>query len=159
MTILARLYASSGQERIIPTLEVSDGTEQIRITDGWQDVTAGIEGGDQVEFTAVGMELSLPDKNEDGTQDLTFALSNITGEVSAFLKPRIQSRTRMTLTYREYIDTDLSLPVKPASIYEVKGGSWDVFQATITAGYFNILETSWPRRVMTLNEFPGLRYV
>lgn len=158
MTILNRLYASGGPERVIYTLEVTDGTDVIRMTPGWEDVTAGIEGGSMVTFTAVGIDIGLPAKNEDGTQDITFSLSNITGEVSAYIRQRITSGTRMMVKLRIYTSDDLSAPARPADIFEVKGGSWSALQADITAGYFDILSTAWPRRVFTLNEFPGLRY-
>jgi hypothetical protein len=158
MTILNRLYASGGPGRLIYTLQVSDGSENIYITNGWTDTTVTLEDSSEVKFTAVGMELSLPEKNDDGTQDLTFGLSNITGEVSNFLRQRIKSRTTMTLTLRIYTSDNLGAPAEPPSLFEVKGGEWDIMQATITAGYFNMLETNWPRRIMTLNEFPGLRY-
>ena len=158
MTILNRLYASGGPERIIYTLEVTDGTDVIRMTPGWEDVTAGIEGGTLVTFTAVGIDIGLPAKNEDGTQDVTFGLSNITGAVSAYLRERITSSTRMMVKLRIYTSDDLSAPAKPADVFEVKGGSWSALQAEITAGYFDILNTNWPRRVFTFNEFPGLRY-
>lgn len=158
MTILNRLYASSGPERVIYTLEVTDGTDVIRMTPGWQDITAGIEGGTQVTFTAVGIDVGLPAKNEDGTQDVTFSLSNITGAVSAYIRERIASNTKMMVKLRIYTSDDLSAPARPAELFEVKGGTWSPLQAGITAGYFDILGTSWPRRVFTLNEFPGLRY-
>lgn len=159
MTILNRLYASSGPERVIYTLEITDGTDVIRMTPGWGDILAGIEGGQMVTFSAVGIEIGLPAKNEDGTQDVSFSLSNITGEVSAYIRQRIASGTKMLVKMRIYTSDDLSAPARPADIFEVKGGSWSALQADITAGYFDMLGTAWPRRVFTLNEFPGLRYL
>ena len=159
MTILNRLYASSGTEIIHQTIEITDGIQIFRFTNGFEDLVAGIEGGEMVTYTAVGSEFSEPSKNDDGTQDLTFSLSNITGEVSAYIKARILSNTQIRLSRRVYISGFLSSPARPADNFEVKGGSWDALQVSISAGYFDILSTLWPRDTFNLINYPGLRYI
>jgi len=159
MSTLKRLYASAGPEILHPTLEISDGASTFYLTQGWDDLTATLEDGRTVTFTACGMDVALPARNSDGTQDLKFALCNILGDVSAFIRDMLAGGRKATITYRTFISTDLAAPAEAPHVFEVKSGQWTATQADITAGYFNLLETAWPRRLYTLNEFPGLRYI
>lgn len=159
MSILKRLYASAGQEIIHETLEISDGVTTFWLTKGWDDITATLETGQTVTFTACGMDVALPARNADGTQDLKFALCNIAGDVSAFLRDMLAGGRKAHILYRSFVSSDLGAPAEPPHWFEVKGGQWTATQADITAGYFNLLETAWPRRIYNLNDFPGLRYI
>ncbi|HDZ1470639.1 TPA: DUF1833 family protein, partial [Klebsiella pneumoniae] len=82
MTILERLYASSGSEVIHDTLQISAGDDNYWLTSGWDDVSVTLENGQPVTFEASAIDIALPARNADGTQDLKFAISNIDGRVS-----------------------------------------------------------------------------
>ncbi len=82
MTILERLYASSGSEVIHDTLQISAGDDNYWLTSGWDDVSVTLENGQPVTFDASAIDIALPARNADGTQDLKFAISNIDGRVS-----------------------------------------------------------------------------
>ena len=159
MTVLNQLYASGGDKIIHDTLAITDGVETHYLTNGWDDITARLETGEWVTFIACGMALALPAKNADGTQDLKFALSNITGEISAYIQEVLKDKRRSELVYRTYIDDDLEAPSEAPFRFEIKSGQWTATQVDIVAGYFNLLETGWPRRVYNLIDFPMLRYV
>ena len=158
MTVLNRLYASGGREIIHDTLLINIGESRYYLTKGWDDLTVTTEGGQVVTFTACGIDIALPARNADGTQDLQFALSNISGMVSQSLRRAIQDRAEMTLRYRKYISSDLAAPAERPYTLKVKGGHWTQRLVQITAGYMNILDTAWPRDRYTLNKHPGLRY-
>lgn len=159
MTILNRLYASSGPEIIHPTLQITDGVVTHYLTNGWDDLTATLESGETVTFLACGMDIALPKRNSDGTQDLKFALCNITGEISAFIREILRTNRECTIAYRSFISTALGGPAEPPHWFKVKGGQWTSTQADITAGYFNLLDTAWPRKLYNLQDHPGLRYI
>ncbi|EWC39051.1 DUF1833 family protein [Stutzerimonas stutzeri] len=159
MTILNRLYASAGPEIIHQTLEITDGVVTHYLTNGWDDLTATLENGQTVTFLACGMDIALPARNADGTQDLKFALCNITGEISAYIQQVLREGRRCQLAYRSFLSVDLTGPAEPPHRFEVKGGQWTATQVDITAGYFNLLETAWPRRTYNLVDHPGLRYI
>lgn len=159
MTVLNQLYASGGDKIIHDTLTITDGVATHYLTNGWDDITARLETGEWVTFIACGMALALPAKNADGTQDLQFALSNITGEISAYIQEVLKDKRRSELVYRAYIDDDLEAPSEAPFRFEIKSGQWTATQVDITAGYFNLLETGWPRRVYNLIDFPMLRYI
>lgn len=159
MTILDRLYASSGSEVIIETLQINIGSTVHFFCKGYEDITATVENGDVLTFSAVGIDIALPARNSDGTQDLQFAISNIDGEVSTAIRKALANLEIGSLTYRQYVSTDLSAPATVPYTLAIKSGSWTAIQAQITAGYMNVLDTAWPRFRYTLNEFPGLRYL
>lgn len=159
MTILNRLYASSGSEVIIETLQINIGSTVHFFCKGYEDITATVENGDVLPFSAAGIDIALPARNSDGTQDLQFAISNIDGEVSTAIRKALANLEIGSLTYRQYVSTDLSAPATVPYTLAIKSGSWTAIQAQITAGYMNVLDTAWPRFRYTLNECPGLRYM
>ena len=159
MTILNRFYASSGSEVRLLTLEINDGVERKFLVGGWDDVTARLETGETVTFTAYGLDIALPARNADGTQDLTFAVCNVNGDVSAYIKDLLESGRECEVIQRTYLDVDLLAPAEPPHRYKLKGGAWTVTQADLNAGYFNLLETGWPRNFYTPDIFPGTRYL
>lgn len=159
MTILNRLYASSGPEVIIETLQINIGDEVHYLCKGYEDITAMTETGDTVTFIACAMDIALPARNADGTQDLKFALCNIDGVVSTAIRKAINDRNPASLTYRSFISTDLTAPAAVPYTLSIKSGYWTVTEVQITAGYMNVLDTAWPRYRYTLPSFPGLRYI
>ena len=98
MTILNRLYASSGPEVIIETLQINIGDEVHYLCKGYEDITAVTENGDTVTFIACAMDIALPARNADGTQDLKFALCNIDGVVSTAIRNAIDNLNSASLT-------------------------------------------------------------
>lgn len=159
MTVLNRLYASGGSEVIIQTLEIAVGDKTYWLTKGWDDITAVLESGESATFTACGIDVALPARNSDGTQDLQFAISNIDGVVSTAIGEAIDSLNTASLTYRCYVSTDLAAPAARPYTLTVKSGYWTATEVQITAGYMNVLDTVWPRYRYTLPNYPGLRHL
>ena len=159
MSILKRLYASSGPELIHEVLEITDGITTYWMTKGWDDLLVILETGQSVTCTPCGMDLALPARNDDGTQDLTFALSNIDGIASGFIRAALRDGRSMSLIYRVYTSDDLGAPAHAPHRFKIKGGSVTATQVSITAGYFDLLDTRWPRNTYNLRKFPGLRYL
>lgn len=159
MTILNRLYASGGPEVLLHTLQIQIGVKNFWLTCGWDNVTATLETGSVVTFEACGIDLALPARNADGTQDLKFAISNIEGIVSTAIQDALADLKGATLTYRCYVPGALTAPSSMPYTLKVKSGYWTPTEVQITAGYMNILDTAWPRRRYNLNEFSGLRYI
>lgn len=159
MTILNRLYASSGSEVIIETLQITVGSDVHYLCQGYEDITATTESGNTVTFTACAIDIALPARNADGTQDLKFALCNVDGVVSTTIRNALANRLPASLTYRSFISTDLAAPAAVPYTLAIKSGYWTATEAQITAGYMNVLDTAWPRNRYILNYFPGLRYI
>ncbi len=160
MTVLNRLYASSGAEVIIETIQINVGGNIYYLTKGWNDITAMLEDGEtEVTFIASAIDVALPARNADGTQDLKFAISNIDGVVSTAIRGALNDLTGATVTHRNYISADLSAPASSPFTMAIKGGGWTAVEVQLTAGYMNVLDTAWPRYRYTLPNFPGLRYL
>ncbi|PLM92241.1 ArsR family transcriptional regulator, partial [Klebsiella variicola] len=110
MTILEQLYASSGSEVIHDTLQITAGDQNYWLTRGWDNITATLEDGQQATFEGCAIDIALPARNADGTQDLKFAISNVDGVVSDAIDKILDEMTSATLTFRRYISSDLSAP-------------------------------------------------
>lgn len=159
MNLLKRLYASGGQEIIFNTLEIIVGGSSQWLVENFEDITATTESGAVVTFKATAMSVALPARNNDGTQDLNFALSNIDGEVSSVIRNALNNLHDAKLVLRQFVSTDLDSPAAPPISMQIKEGQWTATQAQITAGFLNILDTAWPRYRYTLPVFPGLRHL
>lgn len=159
MTVLNRLYASSGEEVIIETLQINVGSNVYYLCKGYDDITAVTENGEVVTYQACAIDIALPARNSDGTQDLQFAICNIDGVVSTAIRDALSNIQGATLTYRNYVSTDLNAPASVPYTLVIKTGTWTATVAQITAGYMNVLDTAWPRFRYTLPDYPGLRYM
>ena len=159
MSILKRLYASAGSEIIHEVLQVTDGITTYYLSKGWDELVVTLENGSIVTCTPCGMDLAIPARNDDGTQDLNFALSNIDGIASAFVRSALAGGRSMSLVYRVYTSDDLGAPSHAPSRFKIKSGTVTATQVSITAGYFDLLDTAWPRNTYNLNKFPGLGYL
>ncbi|HEL3748616.1 TPA: DUF1833 family protein [Stenotrophomonas maltophilia] len=159
MSILERLYASGGREVELETLAIQVGAQTFYLTKGWDDITATLETGEVVTFTACGMDIAKPARNADGVQDLRFAISNISGVVSTQIRAALEAKVEMVATFRLYLSTDLLAPAQRPFSVVVKGGQWTATEVQITAGFMNVLDTAWPRDRYVLSKHPGLRYM
>ncbi|WP_413734325.1 DUF1833 family protein [Sodalis sp. RH21] len=159
MTALNRLYASSGSEILIETIQITVGGNAYWLTRGWDNISVILEDGQAATFEGCAIDVALPARNADGTQDLKFAISNVDGKVSTAIRNALDNLKGATLTYRRYISTDLLAPAARPFTLDIKSGYWTATEVQITAGYMNVLDTAWPRYRYTLPAFPGLRYI
>lgn len=159
MTVLDTLYVSGGEEVILTTLEFNDGVNNFFLVDGFTDITATLENAEVKEFEAFPLQVARPARNADGTQDLQIAICNVAGMVSTYLREMIEADRKGVVVCRFYSSADLAAPAEPPLTLTVKGGAWTPMQADIVAGYMNILDTAWPRKLFTPNTHPGLRYI
>lgn len=159
MTVLNRFYASNGSEILFNTLQISIAGQDYWLVENFENITAITESGVSVTFEAAAMTVALPARNNDGTQDLQFAISNVDGIVSTTIRRALENKNYGTLIMRQYMSTDLNFPASPPIAMEIKNGSWTATEAQITAGFMNILDTAWPRFRYILSLFPGLRHL
>lgn len=123
MTILDRLYASGGNEVIIDTLQIKVGGLNYWLTRGWDDIPVILETGDVTTFKGSAIDVAIPARNADGTQDLKFAISNIDGEVSTAIRNALANLSDAFITFRRYVSSDLSAPAAPPFTLSVKEGT------------------------------------
>lgn len=161
MTILEEVNASGGDDVIIRTLEIiSDAwPDPILLATGFREQVCVTEDGRTLTFQGVNMSITLPSKDNKGNQTLAFAIDNTTGEVSRYVDSAIEANARATVIYRTYLSSNKSAPQERPYRLTVLGGELRGIIAQLQCGYFNVIGTAWPRRYLTADYAPGLRYL
>lgn len=160
MSVLDQVYASGGGV-IIPTLELSCDAwpGPILITHGFEDQTVTTEDARTLTFIAAGIDISLPKKTNSGTQNLNFAIDNITGEAQRKVDDALAAQARVILTYREFLASDKSAPAQTPYRFVVRSGQMVGTSVQISAGFFDAINTAWPRDLYTTEFSPGIKYL
>ncbi|MNZ68366.1 hypothetical protein D3C78_866310 [compost metagenome] len=94
-----------------------------------------------------------------GAQTLTFAIDNVTGDAQAKIDAALEAEERVTLTFRIYLESDMAAPAETPYRMTVQGGAVSGASVQIKAGYYDLLNTAWPRDVYSLKFAPALRYL
>lgn len=159
--LLERVYASGGPEIIIATLEIysSAWPEPVLICTGYDDVVAFDENGIERVFEASGFDATRPKVDSSGGQTITFAVNNANGIIQQLTDAAMNAGVQAGAIFREYLSTDLSAPSATPYRMVVTGGKMKGITAEIECGYFDLINTKWPRRKYTLNRYPCLRYI
>jgi hypothetical protein len=161
MTVLERVFASSGTEVIIRTLEITNVNwpTSILLCDGFEDQSCVTEDNRNLLFVASGIEVSLPKKGTDGNQSLNFVIDNVNGEAQRLIDMALESGQRINLVFRHYLSSDLTAPAEPPYRFVVKGGGMEGSAMTVSATFFDIINTAWPRKFYTADFAPGVKYI
>lgn len=161
MTILETLYASGGADPIIMTLELTSDAwvDPILICNGFTDQTCVTEDARTLTFIAAGIDVSLPRKTNTGSQSLQFAIDNVTGEAQQRVDEALAADERVMLTYRTYVASDKSAPAETPYRFVVQAGSFQGSTVNIRAGFFDAINTRFPRDLYTLGFAPGIKYL
>ena len=160
MSILETVYASGG-DIIINTIELSCDAwaSSIFICGGFENQTCVDENGREITFTAAGISVALPKKNNTGAQSLTFAIDNITGEAQQLIDEALEAEERVILTFRAFLASDKSVPADTPYRMTVLSGDMQGTVVQVQAGFFDLLNTAWPRDKYTAAFAPGLKYL
>lgn len=156
MTILEQVYASAGPDVIIATIELdcSAWAEPIRICTGFEDQTLGGE-----VYTAAGVDVALPKKTNTGGQSLTFAIDNVAGIAQQRVDEALEAAAQITLTYRTFLASDKSAPAEAPYRFVVQSGRMQGSTLQVNAGFFDAINTRFPRDLYTLEFAPGIKYL
>lgn len=160
--IINQVYASAPTDQvIIDTLELTCPAwpDSLRLTMGYEDLVLGTEDGRTGVFTAAPMSIEYPKKSNDPNQTLRFAIDNVTGQAQRHIDDAVEAETPVTLTFRRYLNSDLSLPSEPPFRATALGGGVKGPTVTINAGFRDLLNYEWPRDTYNLNITPGLAYL
>jgi len=160
MSVLETVYASGG-DIIIDTLELScpAWSSSIFICNGFENHTCIDEDDREITFIAAGIAVALPKKNNSGAQMLTFAIDNITGEAQGLIDDALEAEERVTLIYRAFLASNKTVPADTPYRMTVLSGDMQGSVIHIQAGFFDLLNTAWPRDKYTASFAPGLKYI
>lgn len=159
MTAIEQCYASGG-DLIIKTAEVrAEGeTTSLLFAEGFDDWECGTEDGRTVTFKAMAMDHALPKNDGSGFQNLNVALDNTLGEIQKVAEGYRAAGKRIFITHREYLQSDLSYPAHRYHM-TILGREYADNTATFECGFFDLLNTAFPRRKLTTLVAPGLKYI
>jgi hypothetical protein len=122
-------------------------------------MTLGLDGVTYKDFISAPISIALPKKSNQGSQTLNFAIDNVTGQAQRLIDTAMESEARITLTFRRYLDVDLSAPSEKPFYATVLGGSVSGTTVQIEAGFVDALNYAWPRKLYTTDFAPGLKYL
>ena len=159
MNPIEQCYASGG-DMIIKTIEVrAEGEpDSMLFSQGFDDWTCGTEDGRTLTFPGTAMDEALPKSDNSGYQSLNIELDNTMGDVQKVVEGYREAGKKIYMTHREYLESDLSFPT---SIYHltVLNREYADNTATFSCGFFDLLNTGYPRGKLTNLIAPGLRYI
>lgn len=160
MTILERVFASSGTEVVIPTLEITctAWAAPLLLCNGFEDQTCTTEDARTLTFTAAAIAVALPKRNTAGTQVLTFAIDNVNGQAQQLVDQALNASARIYLTFRQYLSSDKSAPAETPLKFVVRDGVIEGASLQVNAAFYDAINTAWPRAYYTASFSPGLRY-
>lgn len=160
-TVLDVLRASGGTDCEVHTLEITSTAwpDALLICNQFFDFTGTTEDGRTLTFIASAFDPSLPDKDNSGAQTLGIAVDNVTGEAQRRIDMANEAGATINITLRTFLESDPSAPAEPpyyldALVAEIEGPT-----TQFTAGYFNLIDTAWPRRRYTQDFSPGVKYI
>jgi hypothetical protein len=135
----------------------------IRIVRDHQDLTARLEpsatinGGEMVQFIALGFELELPPVNTAPVPEISVTIDNVSRELIRHLDAAVESSEKIEITYRPYLSTDLEGPqMDPPITLTLTEVEADISRVTGRARMLDIGNKSFPSEVYTASRFPGL---
>ncbi len=161
MSLIAEVYASGGPEPILHTLEITSvaWAAPIRLVLGYEDRTLTDELGVPKTYLATAFNISLPERNNTGNQSLQFAIDNVDGTAQRRIDEALSSAAEVLMTYRAYLRSYPGAPASTPLKFRVLGGTIEASQIRIDAGFYDTLNTKWPRRLYTVDFAPGLTYM
>lgn len=153
-------YASAPSDVIVyHTLEINhtNFTQPIYVVRDWTDLTATLETAEEVTFIRYAFDLTKPEVSATGVPQVTVTIDNVSREILANIQLALQSLDKITLTYREYISTDLSGPQNnPPLTMTVLSIKADVFRITAVAGFGDLVNKKFPSVEYTAERFQNL---
>jgi hypothetical protein len=149
---LNEIYASGGQMPLV-TLDITNseiGNLKFILDNQPREIDGDI-------YEASAFTVQLPERSDNGFQDLNFSICGVNGECYQYVQRVLASHTATYLTVSQRHPEDLSL------LYEltltVTGGQITRERADFTASFCDMLNTEFPKLRYTAYNAPGLKYV
>lgn len=153
-------YASAPADVVIyHTLEINHPafSEPIYVVRDFQDLNANLEDGTPVTFLRFAFNLVKPEVSATGVPQCTVEIDNVSRDILANVQLAMGSTSLITMTYREYISTDLTGPQNdPPMTMVLSNITADVFKVRATASFGDLNNKRFPNEEYTAERFPGL---
>lgn len=160
-TVLNILRSSGGTDCEVHTLEITSSAwpDALLLCNQFFDFTATTEDGRTLTFQAVAFDASFPRRDSSGTQSLGIAIDNVTGEAQRRVDLANEAKAPIFITLRTFLESNPSEPSEPPFYFEALSASMEGPTVQFTAGYFDWLNTAWPRFRYTDKFSPGVKYI
>lgn len=138
-------------------------TTSVRIVQDHENLMAFLEddaplnAGEEVEFTALAFDLTLPEMTESAAPTLNLTIDNATSILEPYLREAVNYSSRTTLIYRPYLSGQLDKPhIDPVLELDIVSAAASASSITLTAQPSNLASRAFPRRKYTIKDFPAL---
>lgn len=157
---LQSLYAGNTTFRALETLQIYHPSwfgGSFWLVNDSVNWTFQLEGGGSQAFIAFPFELTLPQRDTSGNQELGITLCNIGKELMPWIEAAINNPVPIEVYLRIYIDITNSQPQNDPPLH-LSISELSVTKETVTgtASRYDVVNSPFPSRIYTVREFPGL---
>lgn len=133
-------------------------TERICIVNDFENVTAKLESGEEVEFVACPVQIVPPAENDSAeSPTIDVVIDGVSAIVAAQLNAAAKAHQRITIVERIYVSDDLSGPaVLPPLSLTLKTVTVNATRVTAQASFSDPVNRGFPRKDYLIKEYPGL---
>ena len=157
---LKEAYAAAPSEVVVyHTIEISHPAfdAPIYVVNDFEDLNAQLETGAPVTFLRFAFRLTKPEVSPTGVPQVTVEIDNVSRDILANIQLAMGSTSLITMTYRQYISTDLTGPQNdPPMTMVISSITADVFKVAATATFGDLNNKRFPPDEYTAERFPGL---
>ena len=153
-------YAAAPSDVIVyHTLELDHPAfdQPIYVVRDYADLNAELEDGSPVTFLRFAFDLVKPEVSPAGVPQCQVQIDNVDRIILTNIQAAMESTASITMTYREYLSTDLLGPQNdPPMVMLLSNIKADAFRITATASFGDLNNKRFPNEEYTAERFPGL---
>lgn len=123
---------------------------------GTLEADAPMNPGAVVDFTPARFELALPESNSPGLPSCSIAVDNVGSVLMGPIDAAAGIPAPIEVIYRQYLADDPSAPGVVIDGLTIRTINAAALRVTATAGFEDDLNTPFPRKNYTREEYPGL---
>ena len=138
-------------------------TTPIRVVRDYTDLTATLEAsapvdaGQAVTFVRFAFNLVKPEVSATGVPQCTIEIDNVSRDIVANIEASLSSTSPISVTYREFISSDLSGPQNdPPITMSLLSVTADTFKVKAVAGFPDLVNRRFPTKEYDAETFSGL---
>jgi hypothetical protein len=157
---LKEAYAAAPSDTVIYhtiTLDHSTFATPLYLVRDRVDLTATLETGATVTFVGYAFDFKKPEVSIGGFPQLVVEIDNVNQAILAAVQAASAATDPVTLTYREYLSTDLAAPANdPPMELTLSNVKANVFRVSATATFGDYVNKRFPTQTYDADRFPGL---
>lgn len=157
---LKEAYAAAPSNTVIYhtiTLDHSTFATPLYLVRDRTDLSATLETGEAVTFVAYAFDFKRPEVSVGGVPQLVVEIDNVSQAILAAVQAASAATDPVTLTYREYLSTDLTAPANdPPMELTLTNVKANVFRVSAVATFGDYVNKRFPTQTYDADRFTGL---